>query len=373
MAIKICFSTIEYPPDIGGVSKSAKRVSEMLSQSGFQVHVFAPAFPLSESSQQVQCYEENGIYIYRIKQGRSQIEKAIYDIIKDVDKFENFDIFHGFFLFKALSCIKVAQRGSRPVIASFRGIDADWMISSQYYRLAKQVLTESSWITSVSTESLRKANTISDISEKSSFIFNSIEVKSRKAWRLTDKNRNIIGTASTFRVKKNIPLLLDAYSLLTDNIRRELLLVGDFIENKEINSLRRESFEKMCSILGVSKEVKITGYLPHEKIQRTLLNMNVFVLSSDHEGLPNAVLEAAALGLPIVSTNVDGIKDIFSNNESALLVPPGNAIALSKSIQDIITNETLATSLSLGAKKIASSLNSKAEKKLWQEVYSKLC
>jgi len=77
----------------------------------------------------------------------------------------------------------------------------------------------------------------------------------------------------------------------------------------------------------LASEVEFSGYVDNMHVPKYLASMNVFVLSSDHEGLPNSVLEAAASGVPVVATAVYGVKDIYRDSSHALLVPPRDARA----------------------------------------------
>ncbi len=58
----------------------------------------------------------------------------------------------------------------------------------------------------------------------------------------------------------------------------------------------------------------------------------MFVLASEHEGLPLAVMEALALGVPVVATRVGGIPELVEDGTSGLLVPPGDPAALADAI-----------------------------------------
>lgn len=75
-----------------------------------------------------------------------------------------------------------------------------------------------------------------------------------------------------------------------------------------------------------------------------------FVLPSWHEGLPNALLEAMATGLPCVATTIGGTTDVATDERDALLVPPGDSAALAKALLRILTNADLAGRLGTAAR-----------------------
>ena len=91
--------------------------------------------------------------------------------------------------------------------------------------------------------------------------------------------------------------------------------VGQGPLEREVTALRNE--------LGLQGVVTLTGYRPDAV--RLMAGCDIFVLGSKCEGLPVALMEASALGLPIVATRVGGIPDAFHDGVDAVLVAPGIA------------------------------------------------
>ena len=75
----------------------------------------------------------------------------------------------------------------------------------------------------------------------------------------------------------------------------------------------------------------------------------VVLTSKSLEGTPGVLLDALALGKPIVTTNVGGVPEVIENGESGLIVPIGDAEALGHSIARLLQNPVLAAKLSAGA------------------------
>jgi glycosyltransferase involved in cell wall biosynthesis len=362
----ICFVTCEYPPVRGGIAKSAKRIVNHLLAAGLDVHVFT-----STKRAKYSFTVEEDVAIFRVpKFKNNEFHNACAKLIQEVDQCVRFDLFHGFFLFMSYPCIPAIEKDPRPLITSIRGVDVKWIMNANSFHeeIGKVVLEHSSWVTSVSTESLDVVNGLANISDCSSFISNAIDTKNYPLWSVNRTNEGVVGTVATFREKKNIPLLVSAYSNVSPALRKKLLLVGDFHrKHMEAESKIREEIRKR----SIQEEVDITGYIDNAEVPKYLLGMNVFVLSSDHEGMPNTVLEAAAAGMPIVSTSVDGVKDIFTNDVNALLVPPGNDQQLSSAIAQIIGDRDLSERLSRGSLKIAQQFNLDREKHEWLSLYNK--
>ena len=366
---KICLVTPEYLPDQGGTSRAATRLAGFLATAGHDVHVFAPVSerPPADASTDPPTAPV-GITLHRVAVGERPRE-ALASAIASADAEVGFDLFHGFFFHYAWSCLSTARRGNRPVIASFRGIDSH-RLQTRGGAVELAILEQAAWITSVSTAALLAADAWIDISGRSSFIPNSIDVSRYHAWRVTPENRGVVGTVCTLREKKDIPLLVQAFGRLPAEWQRKLLLVGDYA-GPEADAVR-EKTTRVIARYRLEDKVEITGLVAHDRIPASLLALNVFVVASKHEGLPNALLEAAAAGLPIVATAVDGTKDLFRHEESALLVNPGDPIALGAAIERLLSDSDLAERLSRGARRLAGTLRPETERRAWLDLYDRL-
>jgi glycosyltransferase involved in cell wall biosynthesis len=88
--------------------------------------------------------------------------------------------------------------------------------------------------------------------------------------------------------------------------------------------------------LRLAEHFRLTGY--RADAVRVMSGFDVFCLASHHEGLPIAMLEAVTLGLPVVATDVGGIRDFFGNGRDAVLVPPARPQELAEAIIDVVTD-----------------------------------
>jgi glycosyltransferase involved in cell wall biosynthesis len=82
--------------------------------------------------------------------------------------------------------------------------------------------------------------------------------------------------------------------------------------------------------------------------------MDIFVLPSVLEGFGIVILEAMAMGIPVVATNVDGIKEVIINGECGILVPPRNHEAIANAVINLIDNPQVRERLITEGKKRAS-------------------
>jgi glycosyltransferase involved in cell wall biosynthesis len=108
------------------------------------------------------------------------------------------------------------------------------------------------------------------------------------------------------------------------------ILVGDGPE--------RSALESRALQLGIGPHIEFLGL--RRDISQILSRFDVFVLPSLREGLPNAVLEAMAWGLPVVATRVGGVPEVVTASETGLLVAPGAPDELAQAMITLGTDAT---------------------------------
>jgi len=135
-------------------------------------------------------------------------------------------------------------------------------------------------------------------------------------------------TVGRFKGQKNYPLLIRAFKMLLARRDARLLMLGtgDLLEN--IRALARTE--------GVADQVIIPGELVNPTSYYE--SADLFVLSSDYEGLPTVLIEALASGLPVVSTDCkSGPREILVDERFGRLVPVGDADALARAMDEALS------------------------------------
>jgi glycosyltransferase involved in cell wall biosynthesis len=142
----------------------------------------------------------------------------------------------------------------------------------------------------------------------------------------------VVGAVGRLNGEKDYPNLLRAAQLLLAK-RPDLYFV---IAGK--GELEAE-LKLLAAELKVDKRVIFMGHF-HD-VRQVFSLMDLYVLSSTREGLPNTVLEAMAMEVPIVSTDVDGVKEAVTDQKEAFLVPPQDSPALAAGIDRMLSDQEL--------------------------------
>lgn len=142
---------------------------------------------------------------------------------------------------------------------------------------------------------------------------------------------------------KDFPnLLAAAASLRAEGRDFSLDIVGD-------GELREDVNEEIAR-RGLAGTVQLLG--SRTDVSSLLRDADAFVLSSRREGLPVAVLEALATGLPVVATSVGAIPEIVRDGDNGLLVPPGDANALAAAIRRLLDDPPLRLAIGARARRV---------------------
>jgi glycosyltransferase involved in cell wall biosynthesis len=143
----------------------------------------------------------------------------------------------------------------------------------------------------------------------------------------------VVGSVANLRATKDLPTLLRAAKrVLDDGVDAWFVHVGQGPLADELAALHRE--------LGLGPRFQLLGY--HADPVAVLVGIDAFALSSRHEGLPIALLEALACGVPVAVTAVGGIPTVVRGGEEGFLVPPGDPGALAAAIARLAEPRTRA-------------------------------
>jgi glycosyltransferase involved in cell wall biosynthesis len=160
--------------------------------------------------------------------------------------------------------------------------------------------------------------------------------------------------------QKNYPFLLRSFAKVVRQVDAKLLILG---QGEEKASLEQLSFD-----LGIRNKVEFLGFKKNPFVY--MANADIFVLSSDWEGLPMVILEAMACGVPVISTRCpSGPDEIITDGVNGLLVPTGDVEAMAEAIIKLLKDKPLRQRLAEGGKKRAEDFNAERMVIEYQNVF----
>jgi glycosyltransferase involved in cell wall biosynthesis len=393
MKKKVCITSLEFPPDVGGVGESVSRIANMLIALGYDVHVavfravfreeraMAAAGEFRRST--CQTTQQNGITVHRLKpavrSAQAKVQDYLCDLhsqLKALHQTYRFDLLHAFFINEmGFVTTLLGRESGLPVINSVRGADLNKHIFSpaQFSQVA-WTLTHSTQTTFVSRDLMHRAQIIApEIQDKSSAFWNSImpiDFDSLPEPTLIEQLQGVvIGSVGSFRDKKGLEHLFDAcQTLRKEQIVEQitLLLVGDFAEKE------RDYWEQTLAQSGFADRVVITGKISRQEAIAYLPHMDIFAIPSLRDGCPNAMLEAMLAAKAVVGSSVDAIGEIIEDGDDGLIVRPGDTEHLTDALRRLITQPDLRSQLGIAARqKALSQFAPTIEQQNWKNLYEK--
>ena len=341
--MQILILNSEYPPIGGGAGNASAHIAAQLERIGYRVVVVTAQFgplPARES--------RGGVTVYRVpalrrRQDRSTpleqiafILSASFWTLRLVPRFKP-DVTLAFFGIPSGAVAWLLKKLYRiPYIISLRGGDVPGFRPYDfhlYHRLMAPFLrviwTNAARIVANSNGLRQLANTF-DARYEIPIIPNGIDLQ---AYSSMDRDWSFPRMLSVGRVvhQKGLDLAMRALGGLKQ-LTWEWRIAGDGPQMQILQSLAKE--------LGIADRVQFLGWQSSEQLIESYKQANVFLFPSRHEGMPNAMLEAMASGLPIIATCIAGSEELVLNDETGYLVPPEDIESLRTALKNLLNDLT---------------------------------
>ena len=153
----------------------------------------------------------------------------------------------------------------------------------------------------------------------------------------------VIGNVARLEKRKGHKFLLDVFKNIVKKQKEghvKLLIIGEGDKRKYLENYVKE--------LNLGNKVIFTGY--REDVEELMALMDIFVLTSLREGLPRVLVQAAAIGMPSIAFNVDGVSEIIKDNYNGFLVELGDLKQAENRILKYINNKKLVLQHSLNGR-----------------------
>lgn len=225
------------------------------------------------------------------------------------------------------------------LVTTVHGYVLDTRRSRLYRRLDRLLLPWYERVIGVSADLCQFARRCGVPPRKVLFLENGIDASAYARRRSTREARAavglppagvLVGAIGRLSPEKGFDVLIRAAHSLGGDVR--LVIVGDGPE--------RPSLERLIADLGLGDRVTLAGW--RTDVRAYFEALDVFALSSRREGLPNVLLEAMAVGVPVVATSVNGVPAVVTDGVNGRLVPADDVSALAAALRDVMSNPAAA-------------------------------
>lgn len=352
--------------DIGGSEKQLLKAIDFLKKD-FEISVLL----LYKKGHLYQTINQNEIKIYDPifeKSGRIfGIINLIFSLFRCayLIKRANIDLIHSFLPFSYLvTTLSVLIFKNKKFIMSRRSLNyyQKWKILKKIeyflHRKTDLIFANSKAI----ANQLKNEEGVSE--EKIKLIYNSVDqVKLLDLKKKKDDRRTLIHIANIIPYKNHKLVLKSLYRIKNRNFK--ILFIGGII-----------NFDYYKELLELVKSYRLNNQVNFLGIKRNttsyLVKSTIGLLSSDTEGLPNAVLEYISFGLPVVATDVGGIREIIKDGVNGYLVKKNNSNEMAKRIELLLSSNNLRKKLSKKSSEISIKKFSNKNLEQYKKEYLKL-
>lgn len=201
------------------------------------------------------------------------------------------------------------------------------------------------------------------IQNKSVVIPNPIDLGDKVGKALKTPKENVIVNVGRLKPQKNQKMLINSFKeVLNKYPDYKLVIYGEGDYRKEL--------EKHIDNLDLKDKVILAGN--QKDVLDKIMSAKLFVMSSDYEGMPNALIEAMCLGLPCISTKVSGTEELIEDGVNGLLVDTRNEDELTKAILKMLNEKKLQNVFGENSKKISKKLKVSCIVGEWTNIINKI-
>lgn len=200
------------------------------------------------------------------------------------------------------------------------------------------------------------------VRKKGKVIENPLVLSDDLKWRGHDSNR--IVSVGRLDPQKNQKMLIDAFSAFHQKH-------PDYVLDIYGEGALKPELQAQIEGLGLQESVFLRGYA--SDIHERLTDARMFVLSSDYEGMSNALMEALAIGVPVVTTDhpIGGARMLIENGVNGLMTPVGDSAALSHAMDRLISQPEFAEALGSNGVEIRKRLDVNRIMEQWLLLFDK--
>ena len=332
-------------PTFGGSGVVATELGIELSKKGHEVHFITYSQPvrLDALSSNLHYHEVNvpDYPLFKYEPYELALSSKLFDVISKhkIDVLHvHYAIPHAYAAYMAKKILK--ENGYNiPIITTLHGTDITLVGNNPFYKPAVTFsINKSDIVTCVSKSLMEDTREFFGIKREIKVIPNFIDIdKYAKKHNLCQGNmlaqddEKIIVHVSNFRPLKRIIDVLKIFEKINQKINSKLIMVGDGPDKKKAKDfLRKNNLKNKVIFLGKTSEV-----------DEILCSSDLFLLPSEKESFGLAALEAMALKVPVISTNIGGLKDLNINGNSGYTSDIGDIDSMAENAIKILSDGSL--------------------------------
>lgn len=293
--------------------------------------------------------------------------KSVISVIKGISVYKKQlkeyqpDLVLSFLSYTNLIAIRFGRRSGIPVVVSERCDPLKrnkiiMKLDNRYYPKADCIVCQSKTIEAYFKNVNPASKTTVIANPLNSLVYNTEKIKNRE--------KKIIA-AGRLSDQKNYTLLIRAFSQIADKF-------PDFRVNIFGQGPEKENLEKLIAELNLQNRVFLMG--TKQNVMKEEADSSLYVMSSDYEGFPNALAEAMASGLPVISTDFpSGVAhEIIENGKNGFVVPVGDVDALAKAMDAVLSDPSLQETMSVNNEAIREQLSEERVCGIWKNLFNSL-
>jgi glycosyltransferase involved in cell wall biosynthesis len=346
-----------FPPDLGGVARSAARMARRLAGMGHQVHVLCWTKQLAGGQLDSQAPEDAGPIVHRLGMfgNLDSTLQHTMNVVEWLGQQQQFDVVWGHYLFPmGFAAATFAGLLGLPCVVNARGNDIDRLMfpPGDFARLL-WTLERADVVTAVSADLADKIDRLTRRPDAVEVLGNAVDgevfrdcgadLQLRRQYGI-GAHEQVLGFCGELRHKKGLPFLLSALAEVAP-VRPACLLVIGQVRVREQSTL--VSFQAEFPQAG--RRILVTGALDDPaEVARHLSVCDLVLMPSLWDGLPNALLEAMACERLVIASDAGGIPEVVEHGRTGLLLPRAHLHRLGAAVNDAL-QRPLAERAAIGA------------------------
>jgi phosphatidylinositol alpha-1,6-mannosyltransferase len=337
------FITERYPPDIGGVARSAERTAQALARLGVQVEVLT--YTRQQLPGALTTIEHAGVTLHRLG-AFANLDLSMQhatNLVEWLHAERGYDFFAGHFLYPAgFLAVTLAKMNGVPVTVSARGNDVDRMMfpPGDFARLM-WTLERADLVTAVSDELAKKIGVLLGASDRIERVTNAVELEMFRPGPPDPALRKklgigadevVLGFCGELRHKKGFPFLLEALVHVRATRPACLLVIGEVRArvHTHLEAFAADHPEAAARIVVTGNVVEREAVAAHYRL------LDIFLQPSMWDGLPNALLEAMASGCLVLASDAGAIGEVVEHGVSGYLLPRVQLHRLGEAVEELL-------------------------------------